>query len=49
MDSSQIDAIRAHNSQVEELQAKAEEHIVIYWVMSGDYGRYEDYIVQLPN
>ena len=48
MDSSQIDAIQTHNKKVQELQVKAEEHPVIYWLMSGDYGCYEDYIVTIP-
>ncbi len=49
MDSSQIDAIQTHNNQVKELQAKAEEHPIIYWIRSGDIGQYEEFIVQLPS
>ena len=49
MDSNQIEAIRKHNSQVEELQAKVQAHPVNYWFMCGDIGHYEEYIVSLPD
>jgi hypothetical protein len=49
MDSSMIEAIKNHNSKVEELQSKVDTNPVIYWIMCGDYGRYEEYIVTMPD
>lgn len=49
MDCNLIKAIRKHNSQVEELQAKVQAHPVNYWFMCGDIGQYEDYIVTIPD
>lgn len=43
-----IEAIRIHNSQVEELQTKVQKHPIIYWFMCGDIGCYEEYIVSMP-
>lgn len=48
MDSSMIEAIKNHNSKVEELQSKVNEHPVIYWFMCGDFGHYEDFFIRLP-
>lgn len=48
MDGSMIEAIKNHNSKVEKLQSKVNEHPVIYWIMSGDTGDYESLIVDLP-
>ncbi len=45
---SQYEEIQEHNKQVEELQAKVNEHPVIYWIMSGDTGDYESLIVDFP-
>ncbi|MBR3417898.1 MAG: hypothetical protein IKG82_04320 [Oscillospiraceae bacterium] len=48
MDSNLIEAIKNHNSKVEELQSKVNEHPVIYWFMCGDFGHYEDFFIRLP-
>lgn len=48
MDSRLIEEIQNHNSKVEELQSKVNEHPVIYWFMCGDFGHYEDFLIRLP-
>ena len=49
MDGSMIEAIKNHNSKVEKLQSKVDTNPVIYWIMCGDYGHYEEYIVTMPD
>ena len=49
MDGSMIEAIKNHNSKVEKLQSKVNEHPVIYWLMCGDYGHSEEYIVSIAD